>query len=182
VYYGSKSVNVNDSLKSEQMTIQEIARRARVLVATVSRIISRVLFLRPAVIRSVHRVIREVGYYPNTNAGAVGSGVSYRCAQPDYQPSETNVWGTGYPRVDSVGNVQIDIKAPDATKVMLNFWSGPAAFEDDVTQALDPLHRRKLQDTFGSRSPCDGGSFHGRDADIPDYAQSSRSLLLHWWI
>jgi DNA-binding LacI/PurR family transcriptional regulator len=83
VYYGSKSVNVNDSLKSEQMTIQEIARRARVLVATVSRIISRVLFLRPAVIRSVHRVIREVGYYPNTNAGAVGSGVSYRCAQPD---------------------------------------------------------------------------------------------------
>ena len=53
--------------------------------------------------------------------------VTYCCAQdPDsYQPSETNVWGSEYPRVDSTGRVQIRIKAPDATKVKLNFWSGP---------------------------------------------------------
>jgi enterochelin esterase-like enzyme len=49
------------------------------------------------------------------------------CAQEsgDYQPSETNVWGSEYPRVDSTGRVQIRVKAPDATKVKLNFWSGP---------------------------------------------------------
>jgi enterochelin esterase family protein len=49
------------------------------------------------------------------------------CAQEagDFQPSSTNVWGAQYPRVDSAGRVQIRVKAPDATKVKLNFWSGP---------------------------------------------------------
>jgi enterochelin esterase-like enzyme len=43
----------------------------------------------------------------------------------DFKPSATNVWGAEYPRVDSTGRVQIRVKAPDATKVRLNFWSGP---------------------------------------------------------
>jgi enterochelin esterase-like enzyme len=43
----------------------------------------------------------------------------------DFHPSTTNVWGADYPRVDSAGRVQVRIKAPDATKVRLNFWSGP---------------------------------------------------------
>ncbi len=42
-----------------------------------------------------------------------------------FQPAETNVWGAEYPRIDSTGRVQIRIKAPDANKVRLNFWSGP---------------------------------------------------------
>src|SRR5580700_5713032 len=42
-----------------------------------------------------------------------------------FQPASTNVWGADYPRVDSTGRVQIRVKAPDATKVRLNFWSGP---------------------------------------------------------
>jgi enterochelin esterase-like enzyme len=49
------------------------------------------------------------------------------CAQEvvDFQPSSTNVWGANYPRVDNVGRVQVRVKAPNATKVKLNFWSGP---------------------------------------------------------
>ncbi len=49
------------------------------------------------------------------------------CAQvsEDFQPSATNVWAAEYPRVDSEGRVQVRVKAPDATKVRLNFWSGP---------------------------------------------------------
>ena len=43
----------------------------------------------------------------------------------DFQPSATNVWGADYPRVDSAGRVEVRVKAPDATKVKLNFWSGP---------------------------------------------------------
>jgi hypothetical protein len=43
----------------------------------------------------------------------------------DFQPSSTNVWGAEYPRVDGTGRVQVRVKAPDATKVKLNFWSGP---------------------------------------------------------
>ena len=42
-----------------------------------------------------------------------------------FQPAETNVWGAEYPRVDATGRVQVRIKAPEATKVKLNFWSGP---------------------------------------------------------
>src|SRR5262252_10979009 len=49
------------------------------------------------------------------------------CAQEagDFQPATTNVWGAEYPRVDSTGRVQLRVKAPDATKVRVNFWSGP---------------------------------------------------------
>src|SRR5947207_10195569 len=43
----------------------------------------------------------------------------------DFHLAETNVWGAEYPGVDNSGRVQIRVKAPDATKVRLNFWSGP---------------------------------------------------------
>src|SRR5512139_193550 len=43
----------------------------------------------------------------------------------DFQPAATNVWGAQYPSVDGAGRLQIRIKAPDATNVRLNFWSGP---------------------------------------------------------
>jgi hypothetical protein len=47
----------------------------------------------------------------------------YAQERGDFQPSSTNVWAAEYPRVDSVGRVQIRAKAPEATKVRLNFWS-----------------------------------------------------------
>ena len=52
---------------------------------------------------------------------------NFCCAQEpgDFKPATTNVWGAEYPRVDGVGHVQVRIKAPDAAKVKLNFWSGP---------------------------------------------------------
>src|SRR5664279_5860213 len=46
-------------------------------------------------------------------------------ATGDFHPASTNVWAAEYPRVDGAGRVQIRVKAPDATKVRLNFWSGP---------------------------------------------------------
>jgi len=42
-----------------------------------------------------------------------------------FQPAESNVWAAEYPRVDGAGRVQLRIKAADANKVKLNFWSGP---------------------------------------------------------
>ncbi len=54
-------------------------------------------------------------------------------AADDFRPATTNVWGGEYPRVDSKGRVQIRIKASDAAKVKLNFWSGPKV--DMVKQA-----------------------------------------------
>lgn len=42
-----------------------------------------------------------------------------------FQPASTNVWGAKYPQVDNAGRVLIRFKAPEATKVRANFWSGP---------------------------------------------------------
>ena len=53
------------------------------------------------------------------------AGLCYAQESSDFHPASTNVWGAEYPRVDSSGRVQIRVKAPDATKVRLNFWSGP---------------------------------------------------------
>jgi enterochelin esterase family protein len=54
--------------------------------------------------------------------------MSGACAAQDasqFRPAETNVWGAEYPRIDAAGRVQVRIKAPEANKVKLNFWSGP---------------------------------------------------------
>ncbi len=53
------------------------------------------------------------------------SGLCWAQEPGDFHPAETNVWGAFYPRVDSYGRVQLRVKAPDATKIMVNFWSGP---------------------------------------------------------
>lgn len=53
------------------------------------------------------------------------AGLSYAQEPGDSRPATTNVWGASYPRVDSAGRVEVRIKAPDATKVRVNFWSGP---------------------------------------------------------
>jgi enterochelin esterase-like enzyme len=53
------------------------------------------------------------------------AGVSSAQDSGDFRPASTNVWGAEYPRVDGSGRVEIRIKAPDATKVRANFWSGP---------------------------------------------------------
>ena len=45
----------------------------------------------------------------------------------DFRPATSNVLDAQYPRVDSNSRVQIRFKAPEATKVRVNFWSGPKA-------------------------------------------------------
>ncbi|MBN2319486.1 MAG: esterase [Acidobacteria bacterium] len=51
--------------------------------------------------------------------------VCYAQQTGSFKPSETNVWGSDYPLVDDAGRVQIRIKAPEAAKIRVNFWSGP---------------------------------------------------------
>ena len=53
--------------------------------------------------------------------------IGYAQATGDFKPATTNVWGAEYPRVDSQGRVQLRVKAADATKVRINFWSNPKA-------------------------------------------------------
>jgi len=56
------------------MDIKEIARRAKVSTATVSRAINRIPTVDPQLVRRVWKVIEQLGYYPNTQARALVSG------------------------------------------------------------------------------------------------------------
>src|ERR1700741_4348993 len=58
------------------MDIREIAKRARVSTATVSRTINRIPTVNPQMAKRVWNVIDELGYYPNTQARALVSGRS----------------------------------------------------------------------------------------------------------
>lgn len=50
------------------MDIQEVAKRAKVSTATVSRVLNRSLKVRPITAKRVQRVIDELNYVPNTSA------------------------------------------------------------------------------------------------------------------
>jgi DNA-binding LacI/PurR family transcriptional regulator len=58
------------------MDIREIAKRARVSTATVSRAINRIPTVDPQLAKRVWKVADELGYYPNTQARALVSGKS----------------------------------------------------------------------------------------------------------
>jgi LacI family transcriptional regulator len=61
---------------SSHMDIREIAKRARVSTATVSRAINHVPTVNAQLAKRVWNVIEELGYYPNTQARALVSGRS----------------------------------------------------------------------------------------------------------
>src|ERR1700733_10614588 len=58
------------------MNIREIAKRARVSTATVSRTINRHSSVQPQLAKRVWKIIEELGYFPNTQARALVSGRS----------------------------------------------------------------------------------------------------------
>jgi LacI family transcriptional regulator len=58
------------------MDLREIARRAKVSTATVSRAINHVPTVNPQLAKRVWKVVDELGYFPNTQARALVSGVS----------------------------------------------------------------------------------------------------------
>jgi LacI family transcriptional regulator len=58
------------------MNIKEVAARANLSTATVSRTINNSGLVRPGTAEKVQRAIRELGYYPNTQARALVSGRS----------------------------------------------------------------------------------------------------------
>src|ERR1700733_10278879 len=61
---------------SADMDIREIARRAKVSTATVSRVTNRVPTVDPQLSKRVWKVVEELGYYPNTQARGLVSGRS----------------------------------------------------------------------------------------------------------
>jgi len=59
-----------------KLNLREIAKRARVSTATVSRAINRIPTVNPYLAKRVWKVAEDLGYYPNTQARALVSGRS----------------------------------------------------------------------------------------------------------
>jgi len=59
-----------------KLNLREIAKRARVSTATVSRAINRIPTVNPYLAKRVWKVVEDLGYYPNTQARALVSGHS----------------------------------------------------------------------------------------------------------
>ena len=108
----------------------------------------------------------------------------------DFHPTETNVWGASYPRVDSAGRVQLRVKAPDATNVMVNFWSGPKidmvkqpdGFWTVTTPPLVPgLHYYTLMIDGAEVSDLNshaffGGTKHASAVEVPEPGSTYYSI------
>jgi DNA-binding LacI/PurR family transcriptional regulator len=60
----------------QSIDIREIAKRARVSTATVSRALNRIPTVDPQLAKRVWKIVDELGYYPNTQARALVSGKS----------------------------------------------------------------------------------------------------------
>jgi len=56
---------------------------------------------------------------------ALSASLCYAQNPAAFKPAPSDVLDAQFPKVDSNSRVQIRFKAPDATKVKLNFWSGP---------------------------------------------------------
>jgi LacI family transcriptional regulator len=64
------------SKAKSKMDIHTVAKRANVSIATVSRTVNRVPTVSPKLAKRVWDAIHELGYFPNTQARALGSGRS----------------------------------------------------------------------------------------------------------
>ena len=84
------------------MTLEDVAKRARVSTATVSRVLNGAREVRPATRARVMRAVEELNYTPDLNArslagGLIGSGtgnsalgtLAYRALRPAYSSAET---------------------------------------------------------------------------------------------
>lgn len=111
-------------------------------------------------------------------------------AAGEFRPASTNVWDAQYPRVDAEGRVQVRIKAPDASQVKLNFWSGPKlamqkqpdGFWSVTTQPLVPgLHYYTIIiDGADVSDPGShayfGGTRHASAVEIPEPGSTYYSI------
>jgi LacI family transcriptional regulator len=66
----------NPNRRPAAVSIRDVARRAGVSIATVSRAVNRIPTVDPALAERVWKAIEEVGYLPNTQARALVSGRS----------------------------------------------------------------------------------------------------------
>jgi LacI family transcriptional regulator len=72
----SRSTKQSPNHRRASISIHDVARQARVSIATVSRVVNRIPTVDPDLAKRVWKAIEEVGYVPNTQARTLVSGRS----------------------------------------------------------------------------------------------------------
>ncbi len=72
----SPSRKASSNRRRAAVSIRDVARRARVSIATVSRAVNRISTVDPELAKRVWKAVEEVGYVPNTQARTLVSGRS----------------------------------------------------------------------------------------------------------
>ena len=76
-FYGFRADSMTQSIKAQTaVTLAEVARRAKVSAATVSRVLNQPSSVKPATRRIVERTIRELNFHPNLHARMLAAGKS----------------------------------------------------------------------------------------------------------
>jgi enterochelin esterase family protein len=100
--------------------------------------------------------------------------LGYAQEQGDYKPAATNVLDAAYPRVNRASQAEFRVKAPQATSVRVNFWSGPKldmvkqpdGFWTVITPPLVPgLHYYTLLIDGAEVSDPNSHAFYGGSKD-----------------
>jgi LacI family transcriptional regulator len=73
----SPSRKPSSNRRRAQVSIRDVAKRARVSIATVSRTVNRISTVDPELAKRVWKAVEEVGYVPNPQARALVSGRSH---------------------------------------------------------------------------------------------------------
>lgn len=73
----SASRKPSSNRRRAQVSIRDVAKRARVSIATVSRTVNRISTVDPELAKRVWKAVEEVGYVPNPQARALVSGRSH---------------------------------------------------------------------------------------------------------
>ena len=73
----SKKSTTSERRRPGSISIRDVAQRAGVSIATVSRTVNRIPTVNPELAERVWRAIEEIGYLPNTQARALVSGRSH---------------------------------------------------------------------------------------------------------
>ena len=74
--FRNRNENTSERRRSGSVSIRDVAKRAGVSIATVSRVVNRIPSVDPELAKRVWKAIDEVGYLPNTQARALVSGRS----------------------------------------------------------------------------------------------------------
>ena len=157
-------------MNQKKITIKEIAEKANVSIATVSRVINDYKWVTPEVRERVRAIMREFNYCPNYNAAAMGRGNSKTIVI--VVPTIENPFFATFVSVAmrvlrEEGFISLVYETGNKEEEEIRLWSGPIGqMADGIISVTDILKEEVIEDLF-EKYEAQGKSVIFVDLDIP---------------